>query len=539
MKLFLPCRPLCGLFAVLLLVCAGRAAPPPISPDEQLEINQAVERGVSYLKKTQLPTGTWAITEKHAVGYAALAGLALLESGVPAKDRTVQRAASFVRRMAPPNRETYELALSILFLDRLGNPRDEQLIQTLALRLVAGQGTSWGWTYRCPILPANFQRDILTVLRRLDPPENLEEIKGGKPAMPAIARKPGDPPDKGPARPREGPEAVPARPRDHPPLENTATTRPTSDKPESAAPPPEEPRPPEPAENRKPAAQRPANPAALKGPAAARPQAPAAAGPVVIPAHLKGMPIFEDLVAPTKRNTRVTAMRAVSDNSNTQFALLGLWVAQRHGVPTKRSLRLLAERFQNTQHEDGTWTYAISGRPDPSGPYAMTCVGLLALAVGQGLAADDNPAGAPAPLDPRIAQGFTALGQFLEPDERHGLYFLWSVERVAVLYGLLSIGERDWYRHGVKQLLPIQQPDGSWATQGLPGLRYPGSTPAVDTCLALLFLKRANFLEELTKKLKIDREALTKFLTDKKPASKPASRPDKPSRSSPGFRGER
>ena len=42
-----------------------------------------------------------------------------------------------------------------------------------------------------------------------------------------------------------------------------------------------------------------------------------------------------------------------------------------------------------------------------------------------------------------------------------------------------------------------QQSDGSWRQGG-----YPGSTPLIDTCLALLFLKRANLTADLTRKLK-------------------------------------
>jgi hypothetical protein len=43
----------------------------------------------------------------------------------------------------------------------------------------------------------------------------------------------------------------------------------------------------------------------------------------------------------------------LSDNSNTQFAALGLWAAGRHGVPMARSLSLLARRFQVSQTREG------------------------------------------------------------------------------------------------------------------------------------------------------------------------------------------
>ena len=59
------------------------------------------------------------------------------------------------------------------------------------------------------------------------------------------------------------------------------------------------------------------------------------------------------------------------------------------------------------------------------------------------------------------------------------------------------IGEKDWYRHAVDTLLPHQKEDGHWHLGG-----YPGSNQEIDTCLALLILKRTNFVPELTRTLK-------------------------------------
>src|SRR5207249_4497808 len=78
------------------------------------------------------------------------------------------------------------------------------------------------------------------------------------------------------------------------------------------------------------------------------------------------------------------------------------------------------------------------------------------------------------------------------------LYFLWSVERVAVLYQLKTIGKKDWYGWGVELLLPRQQSDGSWSTNS-----YHGSSATIDTCLALLFLKRANLVQDLSNNLRL------------------------------------
>ncbi|MFQ3651197.1 MAG: hypothetical protein SNJ75_12755, partial [Gemmataceae bacterium] len=139
----------------------------------------------------------------------------------------------------------------------------------------------------------------------------------------------------------------------------------------------------------------------------------------------------------------------------------------------------------------GRWGY----RPHHGeGTPAMTGVGLLGLGVGKGL---NGVIDQPALEDPQIQNGLNALGHLLDHPEADNLYFLWTLERVGVLYGVKSIGQRDWYRYAVEKLLPKQREDGSWNLKG-----YPGSTTALDTCWALLILKRTNFVPELTRTLK-------------------------------------
>jgi hypothetical protein len=72
-------------------------------------------------------------------------------------------------------------------------------------------------------------------------------------------------------------------------------------------------------------------------------------------------------------------------------------------------------------------------------------------------------------------------------------YYLWSLERVGVIYNIKEINGKDWYDWGSKIIVTNQQADGSWKEA------FPG---AVDTCFALLFLKRVNVAEDLTTRLK-------------------------------------
>jgi hypothetical protein len=123
------------------------------------------------------------------------------------------------------------------------------------------------------------------------------------------------------------------------------------------------------------------------------------------------------------------------------------------------------------------------------------------LAVGHGLA-EPRPAGQPV-QDPRIINGLIALANTVgRPKEGPGdppmenLYYLWSLERVAVLYNLPTIGDKDWYRWGTQILVANQDVEGNWS-----GGLYIGNSPTIDTCLALLFLKRANLVKDLTAKL--------------------------------------
>jgi hypothetical protein len=125
----------------------------------------------------------------------------------------------------------------------------------------------------------------------------------------------------------------------------------------------------------------------------------------------------------------------------------------------------------------------------------MTSVGLLGLAMGYAVMPKPPPTGK-LPEVPAIANALTKLGKHIDADDMKNFYFLWSVERVAMLYNLKTIGSRDWYDVGAKMLLSNQQKEGNWSMG-----RYSGSTPPLDTCFALLFLKRSNLVQDLSDRL--------------------------------------
>lgn len=197
----------------------------------------------------------------------------------------------------------------------------------------------------------------------------------------------------------------------------------------------------------------------------------------------------------------------VGDNSNTQFAILGLWAARRHGLPIDQAIQRVGERFRRSQGGDGGWGYLPIRGTTSSG--AMTCAGLLGLAMSIGHANEAillaNPPAVdrlrrdPA-QDASVRAGLLALGASMAalPNaaalrKGHSYYYLWSVERVGVAYDLKAIANQDWYAWGRAVLLDSQRGDGSW--QGEHGAE-------IDTCFALLFLRRANVTPDLTVFLK-------------------------------------
>ena len=81
----------------------------------------------------------------------------------------MKKTAEFVHSNAEGLDKTYNLALAILLLDKLGDPNDEEIIQKLALHFIAGQTSTGGWSYVCPKLTKQQEQALLSRLQDLDP----------------------------------------------------------------------------------------------------------------------------------------------------------------------------------------------------------------------------------------------------------------------------------------------------------------------------------------------------------------------------------
>jgi len=439
-------------FIILTAVAAPAAAQSRLDKDLQERVNLAIDKGAAYLQKISLEPRRDAT---HELGRQALIGWTLLECGVPAKDDLVQRYAQAIREGVlnqDISNANYGLATALIFLDKLGDPSDAPLIESIAARLLAGQTGMGGWAYTAPPLKAA-ERDRLRKLLQ----ERREQLAAGK----ELKDK-----KRTPEEVRKDLQRYVRDGLDFPPGFATGS----------------------------------------------------------------------------------------DDNSNTQFTMMALWVARRHDLPVEAALALSGKRFRVSQQPHGAWGYnhpvvhggqlmtnlAMDGYQHP----AMTCVGLIGLALDKGVqkktkelredkvvqrgfdwlgkhldrlsgaaagaaGADDAKAapGAPnaprAPPPPPRAPG-TPLGPeaHLSPIPGNRVdnyyYFLFSVERAAVLYDIEKIGKTDWYAWGARELVAKQSPNGAWHGH------YEAWN--ADTCFALLFLKRANVAHDLTDLVKgIDR----------------------------------
>jgi serine/threonine protein kinase len=399
------------------------AANPPLAEAKKPSaVDAAIEKGVAALRTMQRADGTWppytskAIDSPATIGATALAGLTLLECGAKPDDNAVLRAADALRQASVKLTHNYSISLAILFFDRLGDPNDIPLIESLAVRLLAGQSITGGWNYYSPAVPDAEVRRLQGILaeRKVDVQQREMPKPGG-------------------------------------------TKRTAKDLPKE----------------------------------------------------------IQQQLALLQRNSGKTEGTG-SDNSNTKFAMLALWVARRYGLPVENALKRVGTRFRGTQHADGGWGYfdpntKVSGQMAKS-TASMTCAGLLGIAIADGAALEaikdrKNETKVISSLDRnRLKQGLHALsstigtpqdgkskpGDSNDPAKIGGrvYYVLWSLEHMAVALDQKAISKKDWFKWGVEVLLAIQQADGSW--QG----NY--AECGADTCFALLFLKRSNLTPDLT-----------------------------------------
>lgn len=176
------------------------------------------------------------------------------------------------------------------------------------------------------------------------------------------------------------------------------------------------------------------------------------------------------------------------DNSNHQFASLGLRSAANAGVPIPGAVWVRSmNHWQFDQNKDGSWPYRRDKKnPNPGGTRSMTAAGLYGSLVAKA-SLRRKPAELLA-LEEPFKKGLAHFAKhYPVPEARrdrsgghvHSPYYdLYSLERAMLLSGTEKIDGRPWYHDGALFILGNQGLDGEWID-------------TTDTCLALLFLKKA------------------------------------------------
>jgi hypothetical protein len=183
-----------------------------------------------------------------------------------------------------------------------------------------------------------------------------------------------------------------------------------------------------------------------------------------------------------------------TDNSNSQYALLGLYAGRQAGAVVPREVwEGILQFYRTTQLDEGAWAYAKLHGNAPR--LTMTTAGLSGLLMAAAELNDRRE-------KPRKDGTFSNCGQYAEnphvqraitwvgrhfniPNTPHIYYNLYGIERAGRLSGERFFGSVDWYREGCKYLTrPGRQlDDGSWFDSLE---RYP----VVCTSFALLFLAK-------------------------------------------------
>lgn len=195
------------------------------------------------------------------------------------------------------------------------------------------------------------------------------------------------------------------------------------------------------------------------------------------------------------------AWKAKGDNSNSQYAVLGVWAGARAGIEIPREYwTLVLKYWLSQQRPDNGWCYRTSagyypGQDDVS-TATMTTAGIATLFVCLDAVMGDkfvrcDVANEYAPIkkglewiDTNFKRSFTdekIRGKYGIPDF---YYYLYGVERIGLASGYKFFGGIDWYKFGTKFLLENQTADGGWTS------KYHDLTPDIATSYALLFLIR-------------------------------------------------
>ncbi len=425
--------------AVLVVVSSARAA-------DKDAIDRAVDRGVKELKSIQEGDGGWPHTQK--AGATALAALTLLECGVPIDDPAITKAAKVIREAAPTLTYTYTMALSILFLDRLGEAVDQSLIESLTARLMAGQNRNGGWGYACPEPLGEESRRLSTLLK------DRNDLVAANKTPPKA--------EGGRHDHRDLPKDVQEMLLQYGKVRATRISAPGGE---------------------------------IDSGDNSNTQFAVLA---LFASRKHGLPVDASLGEAEDRFRRTQVPGGAWG-----YVPMKAVMADCYATPSMTCAGLLALGYAYAAGNESALRTDLKGK-DPSKPGtgapaqrdpekdpiikgALTLLGKLLAKPLAELDANQPIVAAPGYVPVANVDGKHSYA-------RH-YYFLWSLERVCVAYDLDTLGDKDWHDWGAEWLLKNQAADGGWHNGEF-------DKGGCDTCFALLFLRRANLAPEATRFLK-------------------------------------
>jgi hypothetical protein len=178
-----------------------------------------------------------------------------------------------------------------------------------------------------------------------------------------------------------------------------------------------------------------------------------------------------------------------NDNSNTQYAMLGIAACMAAGIHAPADTYQLVETWlADAQNDDGGWGYdarntPMHGREASYGSMTAGGVSTLSICI--------RNKGSDPMKDVRIQKGLQWLGKNLTFDQNPAgggwmqYYWIYSVERAGSFSGTQWFADRPWYYEGAAYLCDKQSGDGTWG-EGSDGQKL------LNTCWSILFLKQAS-----------------------------------------------
>ncbi|MBI5724017.1 MAG: DUF4159 domain-containing protein [Planctomycetes bacterium] len=189
-----------------------------------------------------------------------------------------------------------------------------------------------------------------------------------------------------------------------------------------------------------------------------------------------------------------TGEKSRPDNSNVQFALLGVWSAALAGAEFKPQFwEIMLKYWFKAQNKDGGWGYyplttetfgAAEELRKNSYPH-MTVAGLASLfvCVDNMYRGQFDRCSVPSEVIP-VTNAMNWLEKYTDAAGIDtDCYLLFGICRIGMACGFKYIGKIDWYKQGAIQIMKAQKDDGS-VKEGWSG------NASSSTALALLFLIR-------------------------------------------------